>query len=190
MRYCSPLFRLDTPICLCRPHTRSHRRFPRRLAPIRTRLPDDWQPDCAATELTYDADDQVWQGTFTVPAGDWEYKTALNDSWDENYGAGAVAGGDNIPLSLAAATDVKFYYSHDSHWITDNVNAKIVTAPGNFQAALGCPGDWQPDCLRSWLQDADGDGVYVFETTALPPVPTRAKLPSAKAGMRITARVA
>lgn len=130
--------------------------------------PDDWLPDCTETELAYDADDNVWQGTFSVPAGDWEYKTALNDSWDENYGAGGVASGDNIPLSLAAATDVKFYYSHDSHWITDNVNHRIVTAPGNFQAALGCPGDWQPDCLRSWLQDADGDGIYVFATTALP----------------------
>ncbi|MCB0111214.1 MAG: hypothetical protein KDE53_35070, partial [Caldilineaceae bacterium] len=130
--------------------------------------PDDWQPDCAETELTYDDADQVWQGTFTLPAGDYEYKVARNDSWDENYGAGAQPGGDNIPLSLAAETEVKFYYSHDSHWVTDNVNAKIVTAPGSFQAALGCPGDWQPDCLRSWLQDADGDGIYVFATTTIP----------------------
>ena len=41
-------------------------------------------------------------------------------------------------------------------------------APGSFQSELGCPGDWQPDCLRSWLQDPDGDGTYSFETTALP----------------------
>ena len=34
-----------------------------------------------------------------------------------------------------------------------------VTIAGSLQAALGCPGDWQPDCLRSWMQDADGDGV-------------------------------
>ena len=25
-----------------------------------------------------------------------------------------------------------------------------------------------PGCLRSWLQDPDGDGIYTFETTALP----------------------
>ena len=38
----------------------------------------------------------------------------------------------------------------------------IATAPGSFQSELGCPGDWQPDCLRSWLQDPDGDGIYTF----------------------------
>ena len=41
-------------------------------------------------------------------------------------------------------------------------------APGSFQSELGCPGDWDPTCLRSWLQDPDGDGIYAFETTALP----------------------
>jgi len=130
--------------------------------------PGDWQPECAATQLSYDEDDGVWQGTFTLPSGDWEYKAPLNESWDENYGANATAGGANIPLSVATGTAVKFYYSHATHWITDNVNTPIITAAGDFQAALGCPGDWQPDCLQSWLQDPDGNGTYTFTTTALP----------------------
>jgi len=137
----------------------------------------DWDPGCTNTHLTYDATDDVWQGTFInsqlpnpipIPAGSYEYKAALNDSWDENYGLHAVQGGDNIPLNLNAATLVKFYYDHKSHWVTDNQNSVIAVAPGSFQSELGCPGDWQPDCLRSWLQDADGDGIYTFETTALP----------------------
>lgn len=130
--------------------------------------PGDWQPDCSATYLTYDSGDDVWQGTFTVPAGDWEYKAALNNSWDENYGANAQAGGANITLSLGAETSVKFYYDHKSHWVTDNQNSRIVTAPGSYQSEIGCPGDWQPDCLRSWLQDPDGDGVYTFSTMDIP----------------------
>jgi len=130
--------------------------------------PGDWQPDCAATHLTFDADDQVWQGTWHAPAGDWEYKAPLNDSWDENYGANATRNGANIPLSLAAASDVKFYFSRETHWITDNVNATIATLPGSFQSELGCPGDWDPSCLRSWLQDPDGDGTYTFSTASLP----------------------
>ena len=138
--------------------------------------PGDWQPDCAATELTYDAADDLWQATFDLPAGAWEYKVALNDAWDENYGAGAEPNGPNIALNLAAPTTVKFYYSHHSHWITDNVNVKIVSAPGDYQSAIGCPGDWQPDCLRSWLQDIDGDGIYTFETTALPAGSYQAKI--------------
>jgi glycosidase len=137
---------------------------------------DDWQADCAATHLTFDAGDDVWQRTFTVPAGDWEYKAPLNDSWDENYGLHAVAGGANIPLSLGAGRSVKFYYDHDSHWVTDNVGSTIAVAPGSFQSELGCAGDWDPGCLRSWLQDIDGDGTYVLETTALPAGPYETKV--------------
>ena len=32
--------------------------------------PGDWQPDCATTYLAYDSGDDVWQGVFSVPAGD------------------------------------------------------------------------------------------------------------------------
>ena len=128
----------------------------------------DWQADCAATHLAYDAADDVWQGIFALPSGGYEYKAALNDGWDENYGLHAAANGANIPLNLGANTSVKFYYDHKSHWTTDNQSSVIATVPGNFQSALGCPGDWQPDCLRSWLQDVDGDGIYSFKTTSIP----------------------
>jgi pullulanase/glycogen debranching enzyme len=138
--------------------------------------PGDWQPDCMATHLAFDAGDTVWQEIFTVPAGSWEYKAALNDSWDENYGANAEPNGPNIPLSLDADTDVKFYYSHATHWVIDNVNATIATVPGSFQDEIGCPGDWQPDCLRSWLQDPDGDGIYSFSTSDIPPGSYEAKV--------------
>jgi hypothetical protein len=127
----------------------------------------DWQPDCAATHLTYDASDLVWQGSWTIPAGSYEYKAALNDSWSENYGLNAMPGGTNIPLN-APGTAVKFYYDDRSHWVTDNQNSRIVVAAGSFQSELGCPADWDPGCLRSWLEDLDGDGIYEFLTTALP----------------------
>jgi pullulanase-type alpha-1,6-glucosidase len=128
----------------------------------------DWQPDCALTHLAFDAEDDVWQGIFSVPAGSWEYKAALNDSWDENYGAGAQPDGPNIPLGLGVATDIKFYYDHKSHWVMDNISTRIAVAPGDFQSELGCAGDWDPGCLRSWLQDTDGDGIYIFTTPAIP----------------------
>ncbi|MGB8983338.1 MAG: hypothetical protein WCC12_15800, partial [Anaerolineales bacterium] len=128
----------------------------------------DWDAACAASHLTYDAADQVWQGTWTVPAGSFEYKAALNDAWDENYGANAQPNGANIALNLGADASVKFYYDHKSHWVTENQTSVIVVAPGSFQSELGCPGDWQPDCLRSWLQDPDGDGTYSFVTAQLP----------------------
>jgi hypothetical protein len=68
----------------------------------------DWDPSCAASHLTYDANDDVWQGSWTFPAGAYDYKAALNDAWDENYGAGAVLNGANIALTLGGSTAVKF----------------------------------------------------------------------------------
>ncbi len=38
--------------------------------------PGDWQPECVLTQLVDDANDDVWQGMWTVPAGSWEYKAA------------------------------------------------------------------------------------------------------------------
>lgn len=127
----------------------------------------DWQPDCAATHLTLNADG-IWRGSFAVPAGQWQYKAALNDGWDENFGANATYNGPNITLSLTAPTTVTFYFDSTSHWATDNQNSVIVTATGSFQSELGCSGDWNPTCLRSWPQDIDGDGTYAFSTTDIP----------------------
>lgn len=148
--------------------------------------PADWQPDCAATHLTYDSTDDVWQGTWVLPAGQWEYKVALDDSFDENYGANATFNGPNITLDLAVATTVKFYYDHKTHWITDSRDSVIAIAPGNFQSELGCSGDWDPSCLRSWLEDPDGNGTYQFSTDALPAGDYEARSRSTKPGTRAT----
>jgi glucoamylase len=136
----------------------------------------DWDPACALTHLVYDASDDVWQGTFSLPSGSYEYKAALNNSWDENYGLHAQLNGANIPLNLPSASNVKFYYDHKTHWITDSKSSVIAVVAGDFQSELGCPGGWQPDCLRSWLEDPDGDGTYTFETTALPAGSYQAKV--------------
>ena len=130
--------------------------------------PADWTPDCASTHLTFDREDDVWQGRFSLPEDSFEYKAALNDSWAENYGANARPDGSNIALVHPAAGDVTFLYDDKSHWVTDSVNSVIATVPGDFQSELGCAGDWAPDCLRSWLQDPDGDGTFAFSTTAIP----------------------
>ena len=55
----------------------------RRLAPSEAGCPADWDPEGATTHLAFDANDDVWQGTFSdLPAGTYEYKAPLNDAWD------------------------------------------------------------------------------------------------------------
>lgn len=123
--------------------------------------PGDWQPDCAQAQLTRNPNDDIWRLTATVPAGDYEYKAAVNRSWDENYGAGGTRNGSNIALRSTGAPTT-FYYDHRTHWVTSDAEGPIITAPGSFQSELGCASDWAPDCMRSWLQDPDGDGTYTW----------------------------
>jgi hypothetical protein len=75
--------------------------------------PGDWQPECAATHLTFSTADGKWHGTFTVPAGDWQWKVAINDNWTVSYGAGG--GGDNIPLHVDAAGAYTFTWNQVTH---------------------------------------------------------------------------
>ena len=129
--------------------------------------PGDWQPDCAAAALTLDEPSGKYVGTFTLPAGDYEYKVAVGGSWDVNYGAGGVPGGDNARYTHAGG-EVTFIYDPVSHDFTNTSQGPIITLPGSFQSELGCPGDWQPDCLATWMLDPDRDGTFTFTTDALP----------------------
>jgi pullulanase-type alpha-1,6-glucosidase len=122
---------------------------------------------CTEARLSFDADDQLWQGSFPLKASTsspWKFRAAVDDGAGSVsiYGQGAVLDGPEIDLTLGAEGPVKFYYDSKTHWITNNKTSVIATAAGSFQSELGCPGDWQPSCLRSWLQDIDGDGIYTL----------------------------
>ncbi len=127
----------------------------------------EWQPECDQAQLTLDPDDQIWKGTYDLPAGNYFFKVAIDRSWTENYGAGAVPGGADIPFTHPGGP-VTFYYDHGTHWVTNDVLSDIITAPGSAQSELGCPADWSPDCMRPWLQDPDGDGTWTWSTTEIP----------------------
>ncbi len=126
----------------------------------------DWSPDCDQAQLTLDPKDKVWKGTYTIPAGEHAYKAAINKTWDENYGAGGVLNGGNISYT-APTGPVSFYYEHGRHSVTSSAQGPIITVPGSFQSELGCPGDWDPSCMRPWLTDEDGDGTYTWSTSEL-----------------------
>ncbi|AKU65121.1 alpha-1,6-glucosidase [Schaalia meyeri] len=126
----------------------------------------DWAPGCAKAALTRDRTG-VYSATFTLPAGDYEYKVAEGGSWDVSYGRGGVAGGANIAYSLKEQTDVTFYYNRVTHRVWNTVTDQMVTLPGSLQKALGCSDNWKPDCLAP-LMEPVGDGTYTFQTAALP----------------------
>jgi pullulanase-type alpha-1,6-glucosidase len=128
----------------------------------------DWKPDCTKTQLTYDAANGLYRGTFELPAGSYEYKVAIGGSWNENYGLKAKPGGANIPLKLTETKKVTFLWDPVTKYVTDTVNTPITVVMGDIQAKLGCAADNAPDCLKTWMRDLTGEGIYSFTTTKLP----------------------
>ena len=126
----------------------------------------DWAPDCAKAALTRDATG-VYSATFTLPAGDYQYKVAEGGSWDTAFGAGGAAGGANISYTLNETTSVTFYYDRATHRVWNTATDQTVTLPGTFQMSLGCSENWQAQCLAPLLEPV-GDGTYTYSTTALP----------------------
>ncbi|WP_250445625.1 pullulanase-type alpha-1,6-glucosidase [Actinotalea sp. C106] len=127
----------------------------------------DWQPACAEAQLELRADG-VWAGSFDLPAGTYEFKVAVNESWDVNFGAGGEPGGANVTYSHDGGP-LQFYFDPATRYFFTTATHPVMTLPGSHQEELGCPGDWQPDCLATLLTDLDGDGTFTFTTDALPP---------------------
>jgi hypothetical protein len=129
--------------------------------------PGDWMPDCDATRLMQTSPG-IWEGTFNIPAGAWQYKVAYDNSWNENYGEGGVPGGANMWLVISSPTAVHFTYSAVTHLVNLSFISPGVSLAGDFQSELGCPGDWIPDCgATSLFYDAQANIWYgIF---AIPP---------------------
>ncbi|CAN5233554.1 hypothetical protein BH24ACT10_BH24ACT10_03960 [soil metagenome] len=97
--------------------------------------PDDWQPACSATQLSDPDGDGTWTGTFALPAGQWDYKVAIDGAWDEDYGAGGVSDGGNIAFTTAAPTEVDFSYDESTHVVTQDTGDSQEVDPAVLDLA-------------------------------------------------------
>jgi pullulanase-type alpha-1,6-glucosidase len=128
--------------------------------------PGDWQPECVATGLAPVAGAPgVFRGTFDVPAGGFEYKVALNGSWDENYGAGGAPGGANIPLT-APGGQVTFTYDHATHRITDDLPRALGAERAAHWLRRGLLA-WQPAPAASYRLYYAPDGGMTVQDGAV-----------------------
>ena len=79
--------------------------------------------DAASNQMTYDAELGLYVYTFAnVPAANYEFKIAINGSWNENYGVGGTRDGANIAVTVPQAMDVTVYYNPKTHIAVTNVN--------------------------------------------------------------------
>ncbi len=129
----------------------------------------DWDPGAAETQMQDDGN-QFYSLTATLPAGSYEYKIAINGSWDENYGAFGVPGGDNIKLDLKEETTITFYYNDDTHGVTDSryytplTEDKRPRLAGNIQPAIHAGDEWSPGTSTAKFYDDNFDNVYTYTT--------------------------
>jgi alpha-amylase len=113
----------------------------------------EWDPACLQAMMTLDPADNIWRLTVDLPAGHYEYKAALDGGWDENYGADGVFNGSNIVLDHPGGP-VTFRYDNRTHLLTAvyaSQQPQAVSVAGSLGAALGCTGNWLPDCEQAQL---------------------------------------
>jgi maltose-binding protein MalE len=75
-----------------------------------------WDPACKATALA-EGEDGKFTLTVDIPAGEYEYKVALNGDWTVNYGSDGAQDGPNYTLSLAADSSVTFTYDPETQLV-------------------------------------------------------------------------
>lgn len=76
----------------------------------------DWDPACEATGMV-EGDDGMYTLSVDIPAGDYEFKVALDGDWGVNYGSDGALDGPNYALSLSADSTVTFVYDPETHLV-------------------------------------------------------------------------
>jgi pullulanase len=120
----------------------------------------NWDEKSVVTQMT-DSGHGLYSFTGDLPAGEYNYKVTLNDSWDENYGYASYTNpqgdrdGENIHIKLEEDTTVTFYYNGITHKIADSTyytpiaTSKLPRLTGSLPAEA-----------LSTLSDSDFDDVY------------------------------
>ena len=83
----------------------------------------NWAPDNLTTWMKDKAHDGWYTFAGFLPAGNYEYKVAVGESWAENYGQGGAPGGANIALVVPEpGQTVTFKFKYATKEIQDSIN--------------------------------------------------------------------
>ena len=124
-------------------------------------------PDCARPSWPWTPTTRSGRGPTPSRPGRTPTRPRSTRRGTENYGEGGVRTAATSTTRRPAARSPSTTTTPRTGSPRD-AQGPIITAPGSFQSELGCPADWDPACMRPWLQDPDGDGVYALVTTKIP----------------------
>jgi hypothetical protein len=119
-------------------------------------LGSDWDPAAPAVVAEDSNHDGVWKlDTGTIPAGDFEYKVALDGTWVVNYGLGGVRDGANITMTQpTSGGPLSFYFDAMDKSITTRPQSDINVLVGDMLSEIG-GADWDPANLVGWLKPTE-----------------------------------
>ncbi len=120
-----------------------------------------WNPASDELKMT-DAESGKYYLKKTLSPGTYEYKVAINGSWDENYGADGEAGGQNMSFTLEEEKEVLFVYNDETHVTTTMTEDRLPRLAGTIQSAIDAGSDWSPGTSTAILEDDDHDNNYEF----------------------------
>ena len=84
----------------------------------------DWDPGCLASWLLDVDGDGIYSRTFSnIPAGNYEFKVAINEGWDVSYPAG------NVPFLVPSGDDFSVIFSFNSNNNGVSVEIQRASAP-------------------------------------------------------------
>ena len=115
----------------------------------------DWQAACEESALTEaDPGSGIYTGTYDVPAGEHEFKIALDGAFDTTYGANNDPG-NNAKLNLPI--DMQLTFSYDS--ATERIG---VTGPALTPMGKDVPGDG--DVAQPAVRQGEVENFYFVMT--------------------------
>jgi hypothetical protein len=127
--------------------------------------PADWMADCDDTRMTYDVQDTSWKITVFLPAGKWDYKFAINNTWDENYGVGGAYDGESYQLDLCYPSEVTFRYGHSSHWSFYKVHTNGICLTKFYDPNTNSQQDIGESAMEGIKFELEGMGISQTKTT-------------------------
>ncbi|MGG5462125.1 type I pullulanase [Clostridium sp. B9] len=102
----------------------------------------------------------IYEGTLKLKAGNYNYKIAMNGTWDESYGNN----GQNISLNVQKDSDVIFRLNQNNKKVYDSINnpeqfKNKGILVGNIKDLIEGASDWNPGNDTEKL-DYIGGGMY------------------------------
>ena len=113
---------------------------------------DDWAATCIDSQLAPTGVAGVFAAEFTLPAGSYEYKVAINSSFDEGYGLNG--GTENIPLTIAGEQTLRVTY--------DDTRKRVALQPLGLRAGYSADDE---DLVTPPVRQAGSDERFYFVMT-------------------------